>query len=162
MWSEYETYTSPRPSANINQCLSFHTPIDIRPKFPRAWFICAPCRHGPDPPSRPLLTSCQREKPPQCRSRNVWQEIEKNRKWREITFDEMDWHYPIMVNRREKEAAAFLKCHFGNFRLTSDHNSLSSTFTFFFFFFLFSAQWKTSLLYKLLFASTSVLAVTPR
>lgn len=42
----------------------------------------------------------------------------------------MEIHYPIMINmekKKKKKAAAFSKCHFGSFHLTSDHKSLSFT-----------------------------------
>lgn len=48
---------------------------------------------------------------------------------REVTVHKIERQYPIMVNKRKKKEATFSKCHFGNFQLTSGHNSLSSTFS---------------------------------
>lgn len=82
----------------INHCLLFHIPINIRPEFslaetPSLWL--GPARLG---------SACVGAL--MCDSRH--------RKWREMTFDEMAWHYPIMVNGGGGRVAESFKCHFGN------------------------------------------------
>lgn len=127
MWFECETsniYIS--FCKHKSKCLPLHIPINIRPKLFCVWFICTHRCRRPELPSCFLLTSAS----PSCDSLGG---VLYDRRLRNTGNEERDyiwWNGETLSHydkQDKKKAATFSKCHFGNFQLTSDHNSLSST-----------------------------------
>lgn len=126
-------------SLNINHRPLFHITINIHPDFyiAEGRAIVSLARLDSVRP----VSDCDR----------------RNWKWREMTFGEMAWHYPIMVNGGGEQAAASFKCHFGNSGWPQNEIHfgplllrLSSSC-----FLLFWVRWKTSLQEELLTCSYS-------
>lgn len=83
-------------------------------------FICAHCCHHTALPSLRMLTFASP-------SRDSVGVVLYDRRLRNTGNGASLYHYD---KQEKKKAATFPKCHFGNFQLTSDHNSLSSTLCF--------------------------------